>query len=204
MKRIIYVVLSLFILGSFSAAKEKKLDKYDLDNPKFYTYSKYRSLINQPIYLDVEMIDKRPASELDIDTTIWQRPMAAMMKSVIEKELQITNIAKPSTAISSLNQYKIDIEILLFTAKTQVKEGNKAVKWAIPQVAIGNTELRVTISTPDGIKINTTEYSGEASRDLIRIMDPRYWTMRMAATSFQTAMEQVLKDLDNILSRPSK
>lgn len=172
MKRVILVILSIFFLLAISIAKEKKIERYDLDNPKFYTYTKYRSIINQPIYLDIQVIDKRPISELESDTTIWLRPVAMMIKSVIEKELQIANIAKPPTAISTLNQYNINIELLLFTAKTQAKEAKKVVKWAIPQVVVGNTEFRVTISSPEGIKINTTEYTGEASRDLARNHGP--------------------------------
>jgi hypothetical protein len=204
MKRIILVLVSIVVLFSIVIAKEKKIERYDLDNPKFYSYTKYRSVLNQPIYLDVQVVDKRPVSDIDSDTTIWLRPVDTMIKSVVEKELQIANIAKPPTAISTLNVYNINIELTLFTAKTQPKEAKKVVKWAIPQVVVGNTEYRVTISRPDGIKINTTDYSGEASRDLVRTMDPRYWTAKMVAASFQTAIDQTLRDLDNILTRPSK
>ena len=204
MKKIIYCLLSISIAVSVSMAKEKKLEKYELDSPKFYTYTKYSSKINQPMFLDVQVVDKRPLLDKDTDTTIWLRPVATMVRTVFEKELQLANIAKSPTAISNLNQYKLDIELLLFTAKTQPKEAKKVVKWAIPQVVVGNTEFRIIISKPDGIKINTTEYSGEASRDLVRTMDARYWTARMAAASFQSPMDQVLRDLDAILTRSSE
>lgn len=206
MNRVILILVSFICICSISAfaAKEKVVERYDLDSPKFYTYTKYRSILNQPIYLDVQIIDKRPAADISSDTTIWLRPISTMMKAVVEKELQIADIAKPPTAISTLNVYNITFELTLFTAKTQPKEAKKVVKWAIPQVVVGNTEYRVTISRPDGTKVNTTEYSGEASRDLVRTMDIRYWTAKMVATSFQTAMDQTLKDLDNILTRPSK
>ncbi|MFB3896465.1 MAG: hypothetical protein ACE14V_09205 [bacterium] len=203
MNRVILILISILLICSLSIAKEKKIDRYDLDSPKFYTYTKYRSILNQPIYLDIQVIDKRPAADIDSDTTIWLRPITTMMQAVIEKELQIADIAKPPTAISTLNVYTITFELTLYTAKTQPKEAKKVVKWAIPQVVIGNTEYRVTISRPDGAKVNTTEYSGEASRDLVRTMDVRYWTAKMAAESFQSAMDQTLKDLDNILTRPS-
>jgi hypothetical protein len=204
MKRIILVLVSIFILISIAIAKEKKVERYDLDNPKFYAYTKYRSVLNQPIYLEVQVIDKRPAADIDSDTTIWLRPVATMVKSIFEKELQIADIAKPPTAISTLNVYNVTIELTLFTAKTQPKEAKKVVKWAIPQVVVGNTEFRVTISRPDGIKVNTTEYTGEASRDLVRTMDAQYWTAKMVAASFQSAIDQTLRDLDNILTRPSE
>ena len=204
MKRIILVLLSILLLSSFSIAKEKSIERYELDSPKFYTYTKFRSVLNQPVYLDVQVVDKRSRTDIDSDTTIWVQPVATIIKSIFEKELQIANIAKPATAISELNQYNINIELLLFTMKTQAKKGKKVVKWAVPQTVVGNTEFRVIISKPDGVKINTTEYSGEASRDLVRTMDSRYWSAKMAAASFQSAMDQVFRDLDSILTRPSE
>ncbi|MDI6784282.1 MAG: hypothetical protein QME64_09350, partial [bacterium] len=112
MQRIIFILLLAFIALSFSFAKEKKLETYELDNPKLYTYSKYSSAINQPIYLEIEVVDKRPLPDKDRDTTLWARPIVTMVKEVVEKELQLANIAKPPTAISSLNQYRIEIELL--------------------------------------------------------------------------------------------
>jgi hypothetical protein len=204
MKRILLVFLSIVILFSFAIAKEKKLERFELDNPKFYTYSKYSSKFNQPIYLDVQVTDNRPASDIAADTILWVRPIASMVKSIFEKELQLTGIAKPPTAISTLNLYRIDIELLLFSGKTQPKSGKKFTRWAIPQVVIGNSELRITISKPDGMKINTTEYSGEANRDLLRTMNLQVGTAKMLAASLESIMEQALRDLDSILTRPSK
>ncbi|MCX7918608.1 MAG: hypothetical protein N3A72_03150 [bacterium] len=206
MKKVLSSILSIGILFLFSVAvaKDKKQERFDLDNPKFYTYTKYSSKFNKPIYLELQVTDTRPEADIAADTILWMRPVAEMMKSIFEKELQLSGIAKPPTAISSLNLYRIDIEILLFSGITQPKPGKKITQWAIPQMIVGKTELRITISKPDGVKINTTTYSGEANKDLLRTMNQRVWTAKMLGASLESIMEQALRDLDSILTRPSR